>query len=136
MIFLLIIPLICFIALFFHKLFQKEASESEAGLKLSDLLERYMFPQSKVMLSSRIGKSVYGTVYKGYAHKILSHENETLVAIKVVKGSVEDAASLHEAQKVDFAKQIPKPNGKGISIIFFFSIFLSFFSCYNPWVRN
>lgn len=60
------------------------------------------------MLSSRIGKSVYGTVYKGYAHKILSHENETLVAIKVVKGSVEDAASLYEAQKVDFTKFIPK----------------------------
>ena len=56
------------------------------------------------MLSSRIGKSVYGTVYKGYAHKILSHENETLVAIKVVKGSVEDAASLYEAQKVNSAK--------------------------------
>lgn len=80
---------------------RKEA-EGEAAMKLTDLLEKYMFPQSQVMLSSRIGKSVFGTVYKGYAHKILPHENETLVAIKVIKGSHSDAASLYESEKVYF----------------------------------
>lgn len=100
---MLLIPLVCFIALFLHKLFRKEDS-SEAGLKLTDLLENYMFPQNQVMLCTRIGKSVFGTVFKGYAHKILPHESETLVAVKVVKGSTSDAASLIESEKVDFAK--------------------------------
>lgn len=71
-------------------------------MKLTDLLERYMFPQNQVMLSTRIAKGVFGTVYKGYAHKILTHENETLVAIKVIKGSHEDGLSLAESQKVEF----------------------------------
>lgn len=96
----------CFIALFFHKLLQKEATDSDTGLKLTDLLEKYIFPQSQVMLGTRIGKSVFGTVYKGYAHKILPHENETLVAIKEIKGSSSNAASLIETQKVDFAQFI------------------------------
>lgn len=92
----------CFIALFFHKLLHKETTENGHGLKLTDLLERYMFPQSQVMLGTRIGKSVFGTVYKGYAHKILRHENETTVAIKVVKGSPADVGGLIEVQKVEF----------------------------------
>lgn len=69
-------------------------------MKLTDLLEKYMFPQSQVLLSSRIGKSAYGLVYKGYAHKIQPHENETLVAIKVVKGNNSDAANSYETEKV------------------------------------
>lgn len=111
----------CFIALFFHKLFRKEATE-QAGLKLTDLLEKYMFPQSKVMLGTRIGKSVFGTVYKGYAHKILPHETETLVAIKVISGSSSDAASLYETQKVD--NYIRPKHGT------FTMIFLHIFRCY------
>lgn len=59
-----------------------------------------MFPQSQVMLSTRIGKGVFGTIYKGYAHKILHHENETLVAIKEVKSSGKDADNYTESQKV------------------------------------
>lgn len=55
-----------------------------------------------MMLCARIGKGVFGTIYKGYAHKILAYENETLVAIKVVKGCPDDTASLFESQKVDF----------------------------------
>lgn len=98
---MLLFPLVCFIALFFHKLFRKETS-GEAGLKLTDLLEKYMFPQSQLLLCSRIGKSVFGTVYKGYAHKMLPHENETLVAIKVVKAE----SSLSESEKVGFFKHI------------------------------
>lgn len=91
----------CFIALFFHKLCRKEDT-GPTTLKLTDLLERYMFPQSHVMLSTRIGKGVFGTIYKGYAHKILAHETETLAAIKVVKASSEDSGSPIESQKVDF----------------------------------
>lgn len=78
---------------------RKETS-SEVGMKLTDLLDKYMFSQNHVMLSTRIGKSVFGTVYKGYAHKILPHENETLCAVKVVKGSDTDAADLYESEKV------------------------------------
>lgn len=94
----------CFIALFFHKLLHKETTDGETGLKLSDLLQKYMFPQNQVKLSSPIGKSVYGTVYKGYAHKILPHETVTMVAIKVVKGNTSSAAGHIESQKVVFAK--------------------------------
>lgn len=86
--------------LFFHKLYQKEVSESDTGLKLTDLLEKYMFPQNQVKLSTQIGKSIFGTVYKGYASKILPHETVTMVAIKVVKGSNADPASYMETQKV------------------------------------
>lgn len=99
---ILLFPLMCFIVLFFHKLCHKEDTSGGTVLKLTDLLERYMFPQRHVMLSTRIGKGVYGTIYKGYAHKILPHETETLVAIKVVKASPEDAGSPIESQKVDF----------------------------------
>lgn len=103
---MLLIPLVIFIALFFHKLCRKEATDSGTVLKLSDLLERYIFPQSQVMLSTKIGKGVFGTIYKGYAHKILLHENETLVAIKEVKeevkGSSLNADSHIESQKVVF----------------------------------
>ncbi len=60
-----------------------------------------MFPQSQVMLSTRIGKGLFGTIYKGYAHKILNHETETLVAIKEVKGSAKDVESHIESQKVE-----------------------------------
>lgn len=95
---MVLVPLVCFIALFFHKLLRKETADDVGGWKLSDLLERYLFSQSQVMLSTRIGKGVFGTIYKGYAHKILPHETETLVAIKVVKG--EDGGSPMEAQKV------------------------------------
>lgn len=102
---MLLVPLVCFIALFFHKICGKEATDSEGGLKLTDLLAQYMFPQSQVMLCTPIGKSKFGTIYKGYAHRILAHENETLVAIKVIKGSPENATSLIESQKVDFEEK-------------------------------
>lgn len=98
---ILLVPLVIFIVLFFHKLCRKEEADSESGLKLSDLLERYMFPQNQVMLTTRIGKSAYGTIYKGYAHKILRHETETLVAVKEIKGNPNSAASHIESQKVD-----------------------------------
>lgn len=58
------------------------------------------------MLGTRLGKGAFGDVYKGYAHKIVPHENETLVAIKVIRASPEDAASLYESKKVDFKNKI------------------------------
>lgn len=72
--------------------------DSDADSKIALLIEKYMFPQRKVMLSSRLGKGVFGTVFKGYAHKILSHENDSLVAIKVFKGNPE--YTTNETQKV------------------------------------
>lgn len=54
--------------------------------------------------STRIGKGLFGTIYKGYAHKILNHETETLVAIKEVKGSAKDVESHIESQKVKMGK--------------------------------
>ncbi|XP_037029495.1 ankyrin-1-like [Bradysia coprophila] len=100
LIMILLVPLVIFIVLFFHKLCRKEATDGDTVLKLTDLLERYMFPQNQVMLSTRIGKGVFGTIYKGYAHKILHHENETLVAVKEVKSSGKEADSHTEAQKM------------------------------------
>lgn len=102
---MLLVPLLISIVLFFHKICRKEDSESRTVLKLTDLLERYMFPQSQVMLSTKIGKGAFGTVYKGYAHKILQHETETLVCIKEVKGSAKDAESHIEMQKVFLASE-------------------------------
>lgn len=102
LIMILLVPLVIFIVLFFHKLCRKEATDGETVLKLTDLLERYIFPQSQVMLSTRISKGVFGIIYKGYAHKLLRHENETLVAIKEVKSSGKEADSYSEAQKVLF----------------------------------
>lgn len=102
---MLLIPLVCFIALFFHKICGGEAADSMGGLTLQDMLARYMFPQSQVMLCNQIGKSVFGTVYKGYAHKILPHESETLVAVKVVKGNSDDRYSHLETQKVGFYRR-------------------------------
>lgn len=96
----LLVPLLIFIILFFHKLCRKEATDSGAVLKLTDLLERFMFPQNQVMLSTRIAKGAFGTIYKGYAHKLLQHESETLVAIKEVKPNSKEADSYTESQKV------------------------------------
>lgn len=90
----------CFIALFFHKLYHKDATDTVSGLKLTDLLERYMFPENQVKLSTPIGKSVFGTVHKGYAVKILPYESVTLVAVKAIKGNTTTAAGLAESQKV------------------------------------
>lgn len=101
---ILLVPLVIFIVLFFHKLCRKESTDKRTIVKLSDLLERYTFPQSQVMLTTRIGKGAFGTVYKGYAHKILLHENETMVSIKEIKGSTKEADSYIESQKVHFAK--------------------------------
>lgn len=101
LIMMLLVPLMMFIILFFHKLCRKEATE-DTVLKLTDLLERYLFPQSQVMLSTKIGKGVFGTIYKGYAHKILHNENETLVAIKEVKGTSKEADNHIALQKVNF----------------------------------
>lgn len=98
---MILVPLVIYILLFFHKLCRKETTDSGTVLKLTDLLERYMFPQSQLMLSTKIGKGVFGTIYKGYAHKILHNSNETLVAIKEVKGSTKEADSHIELQKVD-----------------------------------
>lgn len=126
---ILLIPLMCFIALFFHKLCGKEASDGGNVVKLTDLLERYMFPQSQVMLSTKIGKGIFGTIYKGYAHKILQHESETLVAIKEVKGSSTDSQSYIESHKVDFDAFILFGN---FTMIF---LFLIFFRCYR-WDQN
>lgn len=102
LIMMLLVPLVIFIVLFFHKLCRKETADSAAVLKLSDLLERYLFPQNQVMVSTRVGKGAYGTIYKGYAHKILNYENETLVAIKEVKGSPEEVKRNIFPQKVEF----------------------------------
>lgn len=99
---ILLFPLMCFIALFFHKILRKE-KEGASVMKLTDLLEKYMFPQSQVLLCSKIGKSSYGLVYKGYAHKILPHENESMVAIKVVKGNESDS---YETEKVYFEQKL------------------------------
>lgn len=121
----------CFIALFFHKLFQKETTDNETGLKLTDLLEKYIFPQNQVKLSTQIGKSVFGLVHKGYAHRILPHETVTLVAIKVVKGST-DAANITESQKVKFATKICNIQINAESIYDDFS-FRHFSRCYNAW---
>lgn len=108
---MLLIPLVCFIALFFHKICGGEAADSMGGLTLQDMLARYMFPQSQVMLCNQIGKSVFGTVYKGYAHKILPHESETLVAVKVVKGNSDDRHSHLETQKVGFYRRSSPRSG-------------------------
>lgn len=104
---MLLFPLVIYITLFFHKICRKESTDEDAGLTLTDLLERYMFPQSQLMLCSKIGKGNFGPVYKGYAHKIQPHENETLVAIKTVKGS-ENSTSLAETQKVNFETYLTK----------------------------
>lgn len=101
MIIVLLVPLVCFIALFIHKCFRKEATDSEAELRFAEILERCLFQQSQVMMTTKLGKGVYGNVYKGYAHKILPHESETLVAVKVVQGSSEDAASVFDSKKVE-----------------------------------
>lgn len=132
---MLLFPLVCFIGLFVHKIIRKEDS-GEATLKLTDLLENYMFAQNQVMLCGRIGKSVFGVVFKGYAHKILPHENETLVAIKVVKGSLSDAASVGESEKVDFAKLICITTkwGQYFSKSPFTHIY--FTRCFYRWDRN
>lgn len=103
---MLLVPLVIFIVLFFHKLCRKDTADGAAVLKLSDLLERYLFPQNQVMVSTRVGKGAYGTIYKGYAHKILNYENETLVAIKEVKGSPEEVKRNIFPQKVDFEKLV------------------------------
>lgn len=97
---MLLVPLLIYTVLFFYKLCRNDSTDGTTVLKLTDLLERYMFPQNKVMLSTRIAKGAFGTIYKGYAHKLLQHENETLVAIKEVKGTGKENDSHLESQKV------------------------------------
>lgn len=54
----------------------------------ADLLpydKKYEFPREKLKLGKQLGAGAFGVVIKGYAQGILSYEDETTVAVKMVK---------------------------------------------------
>lgn len=59
----------------------------------ADLLpydKKYEFPREKLKLGKQLGAGAYGVVVKGYATGILPHEEETTVAVKMVKPTAEN----------------------------------------------
>lgn len=54
----------------------------------ADLLpydKKYEFPRDKLKLGKQLGAGAFGVVIKGYARGILPYEDETVVAVKMVK---------------------------------------------------
>lgn len=62
----------------------------------ADLLpydKKYEFPREKIKLGKQLGAGAFGIVIKGYAHGILPYEEETTVAVKMVKQMADNEVS-------------------------------------------
>ncbi len=63
----------------------------------ADLLpydKKYEFPREKLKLGKQLGAGAFGVVVKGSASGILPYEEETTVAVKMVKQTADNEVSL------------------------------------------
>lgn len=69
----------------------------ELGLdEQADLLpydKKYEFPRDRLKLGKQLGAGAFGIVIKGVAQGILPYENETTVAVKMVKQMADNEVS-------------------------------------------
>lgn len=54
----------------------------------------YEFPREKLKLGKQLGSGAFGVVFKGIARGILAHEQETTVAVKMIKPMMDAGVSL------------------------------------------
>lgn len=62
----------------------------------ADLLpydKKYEFPRDKLKLDKQLGAGAFGVVMKAIAHGIVPYENETIVAVKMVKKMADNDVS-------------------------------------------
>lgn len=63
----------------------------------ADLLpydKKYEFPRDKLKLGKQLGAGAFGIVIKGIAQGIVPHEDETTVAVKMVKKMADNDVSI------------------------------------------
>ena len=63
----------------------------------ADLLpydKKYEFPRDRLKLGKQLGAGAFGVVIKGVAQGILPYENETIVAVKMVKQMADNEVCL------------------------------------------
>lgn len=57
--------------------------------------KKYEFPKEKLKLGKQLGAGAFGVVVKGLASGILPYEEETTVAVKMVKQTADNEVSDH-----------------------------------------
>lgn len=63
----------------------------------ADLLpydKKYEFPREKLQLGKQLGAGAFGVVVKGRAQNILPYEEETIVAVKMIKPTADNEVKI------------------------------------------
>lgn len=74
----------------------------------ADLLpydKKYEFPREKLKLGKQLGAGAFGIVIKGIAQGILPYEDETIVAVKMVKQMADNEVGSDEFRCIIFSNE-------------------------------
>lgn len=74
----------------------------------ADLLpydKKYEFPREKLKLGKQLGAGAFGVVIKGIAQGILPYEDETIVAVKMVKQMADNEVGSDEFRCIIFSNE-------------------------------
>lgn len=67
--------------------------------------KKYEFPREKLKLGKQLGAGAFGIVIKGIAQGILPYEDETIVAVKMVKQMADNEVGSDEFRCIIFSNE-------------------------------